>query len=285
MMSTQSSNAQSHFSAQANQWVTFSLVFLISAGVTAQTPTGCFDYALGAGSLVYDISGSYDDEDLLDMDFDDVDLVQDRKGKVTGGGEFDLEIDDVTLVGTLSVKGKVKTTGTVHRVTLKIKIRGLATVPGESARFRATSTSRFEINTGLQTLSGVQSIKVCVSGLGCTKSTEAVDLSLPAGMDGTADLQICVNSPNDKKLLGTGTLTLANGRTANFLVKGAYSAKKDSSKISAKGDPNARGNKIKLMTRGTNMLLERLKAKLFGQKVFSQVATATSPLDLAKASR
>ena len=80
-------------------------------------------------------------------------------------------------------------------------------------------------------------------------------------MDGNWELALDLQSPDNKKIVGTGAATLSNGRVIPFTVSGNYSAAKLLTKLNLKGE----GGTVTLQNDTSHWALT--KAKLLGQKV------------------
>ena len=228
----------------------------------AQVPSGQFSYAF-TNTPLWDVSGIYTNN----TDTNDVviaDIQHQANGKVTG-------LRTETYVdGADHAEGSGPITGTtfvragVVGGSLKSK-EGITGVSGgvaytANASFKGTAT----IVPFSLTLFDSGSVRLCVVHGRCVTQTEAVSLPLPAGMNGDWELDLDV-AANGKKLTGTGTLTLSNGRVLTYQIVGSYNTTSQVAKLKLVGEGETTGSSLSLTAQGAGMDLTSLKGKVFGQ--------------------
>lgn len=230
-----------------------------------------YDFNLPDDCFIWDVSGTYTD-DSIGCTIDYI-IAQDAKGKITGSGtasctttvnvkgiDYDIDIDmDFTI------KGTVKQTNGVCKVTMNLKFTGTADVSGYgTVPFRANEKVTAELDPDEEVISGV--VKACVSMSGyryCETVAYSVDVP-DEDMDGSATLHFEAEL-DGKKLIGDGTLTLSNDDTYDFTVKGNYNEKKDQSTFSLKGTDSAKGCNLKIKVDEGSGDIDSLKGKVLGQ--------------------
>ncbi|MBN2452050.1 MAG: hypothetical protein JXR77_16810 [Lentisphaeria bacterium] len=187
------------------------------AGAVLLTEAGTFEVSVSgddamAGRGFWDFSGSYAADILggqLTLDF-----AQDTKGKIAvGTATYTLPPAGGKPAATITmpIKGKVK--GANGVVTVALSMKGATQDKSASAAFKAV----LELDPFSGRLEGPVSVKI--------KSEESlsdvvqVSLPLPVGMDGSWSLRLEFDTPG-KGITGTAWLTLSNGVSYHFLIKG-----------------------------------------------------------------
>jgi hypothetical protein len=115
-------------------------------------------------------------------------------------------------------------------------------------------------------LSESYSERVCVKGGKYVSTAEADEMSLPDGMNGDWSL-ILDTTAEGRKVTGTATITLSNGRTLSYQVSGSYNTTSQVAKLKLVGEGDATGSSLSLATHGTGMDLTALKGKVLGQSL------------------
>jgi len=216
---------------------------------------------------IWDLTGSYS-APFLDGNLD-FDLTQDEKGKFAGGGSatfsyyyegYDFDFDmDFTITGTITQKNNLAL------INMSFKFKGTVEVEGETYNFTGTEKLKgtYDIGSGdfICTISG----KVSIKGAGSAKfGPETFELTIPADMDGSTTLDIDIGSDPAKptKLVGTGVITLSDGGTINFSIKGSYNPKKDLSTLTL---TSIEGSKLTITIHDDD--ITKLSGKVLGQKL------------------
>lgn len=268
-------------------WFLAVAALCVAAVARAQTPpTGTFSNSFSGTLSVWDVSGDYN-ENLISGQIDgDCTLTQDEAGKITGAGNasFVDDSDQISLDMDFDVAGSIKGAGDTAATQWNEKFKGTGTFtdPDTDEDVPFTFTGSIKMNLLIdqlnQSLSGNATGNVCVHAKGrsgCVSLVKAnggpVAIDEPiadSDMDGSWDLAMSIQSPDNKSLLVTGTATLSNGRTIDVAGKGKYQSKSDQSKLSLKAVPGSpgKGAALNLIANGANMEIANMTAKLFGQK-------------------
>jgi hypothetical protein len=247
------------------------LCFFASFG-NARADQASGSYTQDFSGLIYlwDVSGTYD-ESLSDIQVNYT-LNMDADGKITGDGTFSFVDGPDNLNGTFTVTGTVKSSGGVGRVTLNLLLNGTGTLSGYPVIATAKASEKLEIDPVGGEMIGTSggSVKVTIPSLGRSqsvsipRSVETVDL--PPEVDGAWNL---VLNPVQvgTSYTGTAQLQLSNGKVFDLNLTGAYSAKKDTSKLSLKGLVKSMSLSLVTSTTGAAMDIQSLKGSALGQKV------------------
>ncbi|WP_136063213.1 hypothetical protein [Pontiella sulfatireligans] len=240
---------------------------------------GAFGFSESAGAESYtntlpvgiwDLSGTYSQKlNGLDVGYT---VEQDGKGKITGTGYAEADIDGVSIVLNFAVKGKIKSKNGVYAIAQKISAKATAEVNGKKTKFKATYQIKAEINTGTGMLSGTMK----VSALGEKISVSFLEPLADENMDGTSVL-ITTLSRTTGKVVGDALLTLSNGRIIYGDVKGKDG--KNGLKVKAKGEKTNVGSKgmaLQLIF-GDSGELKSVKGKVSGQKAAWSGSVSQNP--------
>jgi len=143
--------------------------------------------------------------------------------------------------------------------------KGTANDAGETYRFSTREKVTAEINVNTMVMSGTMKVTVSLAG---SRSSDIVAFSeaVPAGMDGSSDLEFDIVQ-DDKKLVGSGTITLSNNDTYDFIAKCRDNTRKQERKVSLKGDGSSKGCYFTIIINSTNDAIKSLKGKMLGQKL------------------
>jgi hypothetical protein len=249
---------------------------LCLGAITAQSEVASGDYSLSfdGNVAIWDISGSYS-EDLDDMAMHFT-INVDPTGKFAGTGYVDYQIGWDSLYADLTFSGTIKSAGNVVRVGMTMKMDGSGHVEGYDVKFKATAKETLEIDTASQYMVGTISGKVSVEVPGVGKASQPIptttmETRLPEDMDGGWDLTLHV-APTGTKYAGTAAVELSNERVIPFALSGAYSAKKNSTKLSLKGIDLNRCMSLSLAAAVTNaqFRVQSGKGKVLGQSITLQ---------------
>lgn len=220
---------------------------------------------------LWDLTGTYEaDANGIPFTFD---LVQDAKGKITGGSNWQ-HTDEfgANTSAKLSIKGHIKSQSG-GKVAVKLSFMHQGTFregPGaERGKFRAKQRLLAMIDPVALTVSG--RLKTSVqAGENSTENTETlVDLPLDPAMDGTADLVINT-SEGPKGHSGTATCTFASGQSVDLRTKGKLKEANGVLRLMLKGhkrDASSGANfKVDISSEDLTTI-EFLKGRIMGQKV------------------
>ena len=250
------------------------LVFLSPINLCAEEFYFNSEYDLPCNASIWDITGSYDDDEMLDCDLT-MNLVQDGKGKITGYGCADCETNiDGVWIGIdfcYDVKGSVKQKKRIAEIKMKMKFKGTGDVPSEdlyNLKFNGTEQLKAVINSYAQTIEGMMKVKACIQKVGCEKTEVVFEEDLPYDMDGAWFLDVNVDD-DGKKIIGDAVLTLANGRQLHMAAKGKINTKKEEAKVTFKGlktDADAKGNSLQV-TVDDDINIISFKGNVLNQKI------------------
>lgn len=208
---------------------------------------------------LWDLSGTLS---ALTIDLGDLtgvvslDVLQDPKGKIAGLGDFDICVGEGECCeGTCTIKGTVKRTRAGVKVVLTTKIILACEIDEDDALFRLTHKIKCDLDEGTRTLRGTSSLRGSVSSTAFGRMSlqrfaqwleeeegMILDLDtdfeapLEGAMDGTGTLAVQVEDLG-KKLVGSATLELSNGKTYAFGVTGKTNLRKGTQALKLKGDP------------------------------------------------
>lgn len=253
----------------------------LSTSTQAGPLSGDYVKTFSSEVQIWDPSGSYDenfDEEGIDLDFS---MSVDSQGKIVGSGTFsfpDLWQEGIHgyINGVVTVTGKVSSSGSVTRVTYKIRISGGGMVDGYPVEFMANLSIKAEIDPQFGEMVGTVSGKLQARMPGEGSETIKVpptyfETPLPEGMDGGCTLHLNNLSPDasGKKINGSGRMELSNGKILLFSVSGKYNQKKDEAKLALRGGAGNEKSKLSISASANGALLNvhALKGKTLGQKI------------------
>ncbi|MGD0059995.1 MAG: hypothetical protein ABSD58_11310 [Verrucomicrobiia bacterium] len=231
-----------------------------TAGI-AQVPSGQFNYAFTNTPLV-DISGSLTNNTVTNVFVLTVQAAS--NGKLTGTVTDVYSNDNVYFDGGGDVTGSTSQKGgnLVFPIVLSATYYGVddgvSFVENETFRGNCTIT----LSPPIFALAGIK--RDCIVGGSCETTPEDAGLLLPDDVTGDWTLETDI-SAEGKKLSGTGTLTLSNGRTFTYQITGSYNTRSQVAKLKLVGEGDATGTSLSLTTEGTGMELTALKGKVLGQ--------------------
>jgi hypothetical protein len=232
------------------------------ASVRADAPAGQFNLQFLPSQGIWDVTGNYPSSEF-DVITNDIDLVQDEKGKITGTGTGTGTDQGITVDLVYNVTGSIKTANDITRVLLTLKISGTATDGFTTLPINGTIKLTLDLDKVNNILIGSGAASLCARGR-CARASGPVQFDIPQSpqpMDGNWELALDLQSPDNKKIVGTGNATLSNGRVIPFTASGTYSAAKLLTKLNLKGE----GGTVTLQNDAGQWALT--KAKVLGQKV------------------
>ena len=209
---------------------------------------------------VWDVTGNYPNEELNVTN--NIDLVQDDKGRITGTGTGTGTEDGITVNLVYKFAGAIKRAGSVTRVTWTMKIAGSATDGNITLPVTGSIKMTMEVDKTDNILIGFGAGKICVPRQ-CERVDGPVQFDLPQPMDGSWNLTVDLQSPDGKKLVGTGEATLSNGRVIPFIATGQQSANRSRFKLNGTGGTVAFGP----ASSHALGIFALVKAKLLGQNI------------------
>jgi hypothetical protein len=217
------------------------IVAALPATARADAPVGQFNLQFLPSQGIWDVTGNYPNIGSGAIT-NDIDLVQDEKGKITGTGtgtgtEIVRGITiDVDLV--YNITGSIKTVSDVTRVVLTLKVSGTATDGFITLPLNGNIKLRLDLDKVNNILIGSAAATLCSRGR-CVRDSAPVEFDIPQTpqpMDGNWTLDLDLQSPDNKNIVGTGAATLSNGRVVPFTASGNYSATKLLAKLTLEGE-------------------------------------------------
>lgn len=250
-------------------------ITVLSAGLTAARAgqiSGSYSNDCGGMVRLWDISGTYSDDSGIESETMTVDV--DASGNLTGTGHMHVAdtSEGVYLDGDYAVSGKVKSAGSVTRVSLIMTVSsGSASYQGVTGTFKATLKNNLEIDEANREMVGTSSgsLKATVNGVtkGAPISKSEVAVPLPDQADGQWGLTLNA-SLNGTKYQGQSTINLSNGKSYNLTVNsGTYSSKTDASKLVLKGADTTHPINLNLTAGAAldTLTIKSIKGKVMGQ--------------------
>jgi hypothetical protein len=161
-------------------------------------------------------------------------LVQDDKGKITGNGTANGSDSGIDVSLVYSIRGSIKTTNDLTRVLLTMKISGSAADGIVTLPVKGNVKFNLDLDKSDNLLIGTGDGSICVKGR-CERTNGPAQFDIPQPMDGSWTLVMDTQTV-DRKIFGAATATLSNGRTLPFTLKGQYySNPRSPSRINLKG--------------------------------------------------
>jgi len=251
--------------------IAFAIVFIGWACGAPASPSGTyFDVNLtGLNCDIYSFngySGDFSDGGLaLSMN-----LTQEG-GKLFAYGHFNGNFDGVALDGRYTVKGSLSTYQERLRLNLSLTLKGTYSYYNYyDGTYRGSFSSSFNSDVSLNRLTGKMEGtlkgRVSASGLGSQSLYEVISMDAPAGYVGNTGLEILIDG--DKKLAGTGTITLPDGEQVDLIASAGFNGKTLQYKIQLKGDRSdsfAKGSSLTVTV--TDESVTAVSGTVLGQKV------------------
>jgi hypothetical protein len=203
-------------------------------------------------------------------------LTTDDKGRIQGTGSIAASgFDPFGVLGFIvldgfdaDVRGKIKSSGTGARISLKSTLSGSAT--GSGFVLPATAKLKFkgEVHPG-GIARGIGNLKIKVIKSVQTSGPFDFSIAPDVANDGSWDLDLDITSPDGQALQAIGDVQLSTGRTvSNLLGEGKYNVGDDSAKLGIKGIGGASVKIKSLLADGGAQTITGglMKYKLLGQK-------------------
>jgi hypothetical protein len=257
------------------QWLlVIVIVAALPTSARADAPVGQFNLQFLPAQGIWDVTGNYPTI-AIDILTNNVDLIQDEEGKITGTGTgTGTEIvQGITIDVDLAynITGLIKTVRYVTRVVLTLKISGTATDGFITLPLNGSIKLTLDLDRVNNILIGSWAGRLCVRGR-CGRDRGPVQLDIPQTpqlMDGNWTLVLDLQSPDNKNIVGIGAATLSNGRVVPLTASGNYSATKLLTKLTLEGEGGIL--KLKNDASPTSHALGWIvtKAKVLGQKAIT----------------
>lgn len=240
------------------------LLVLLPALSYAEAPSGHYENHFGQpGTDIWDLTGTYS---LTDEDWSlYYSIVQDDKGKISGQGAESFTYYGSEVEWYATVSGSVKSIGNVTRAELKGKLVGTVTDGYEAWNIKGKMKGTYDIDKFNGLIIGNTNFNICAKGEGCRSFNNVLQLDIPGNADGSWNLVMDIQSADGKKLTGTASAILSNGRTEPLALKGKYNAQTDLTKLKLKGS----GGKFTIQAQviANQLVFQSIKGKLLGQTV------------------
>jgi len=166
---------------------------------------------------IWDVTGNYPNNEFDTTN--NIDLVLDDKGKITGIGTGTATDSGITVNLVYNFTGAIKTVNDLTRATLTMKISGSATDGSVTLPVKGNIKLTLDLDKVNYILIGSGTGNLCVQGR-CVKVDGPVQFDIPQPMDGSWTLTVDLQSLDNGRIGGTATATLSNGRAVPFTVIG-----------------------------------------------------------------
>jgi hypothetical protein len=246
----------------------------------AQAPNGDFSFTFGPPKTsVFDLSGDYkitqptlvNGVEGATLSFG-VSVLEDARGRLTGSGTTVLEVGNGNFVAA-----EYRVTGVVSRggprpphVNLLIRLRGDDTVAGVSTPFSITISYNLDINPETQTFTGKSrgSARFTKLGTALIRSDDTPPIPLLASA-GNGSFAANLNIVALKRLGGSGSIVLSNGRILPVNVSGNYSPASGRARLLLTGINEARGTTLSItfFQGAQEIIIERVTGRVLGLTV------------------
>ena len=246
----------------------------------APTPAQGFNFTSDVLPL-WDISGQYSNS--LGQGITPVfDIVEDTFGKIHGAGTVTINNSDMTVTGTATVSGQVKSSGTVATlVSLTLVVTsgsGTAVVSGSTAtsvKFTGTIKLDGEIYKGMNIMitkatavlkltDSVTHKRKIVSPKILTGSYPVV-LDLPSNSTGGWNLALDNLMFKKNKYTGSVSVDTSTGAAEDLNATGSFLPRTGYSTLTLRGTRGEGGSVSLILSGSDTMTVHSLKGKLFGQ--------------------
>lgn len=175
-----------------------------------------------------------------------------ENGKLFAYGDVNVASQTAFGYVDLDAKYTVKGTLSTYRDTLRLKlayvVKGKADIEGDIMRFSVNLNQDVVLNENTGEMSGTLKGRASLAGMGSQPFNQPITLDAPPGYGfGSTDLDLSIDG--DKKLIGSGIITLPSGETVEFISTASFNGKTLQYKIQLKGDKDdafSRGSKLTL---------------------------------------
>jgi len=235
----------------------------LAIAALGDAPSGQIQYQF-ASPKIWDISGDY--QRTANGSIITATLFQHADGKVTGNRAEIYNYDGDYAEGYGAISGRTVNSRSGLNFALKSKGTIAGTFNGQSviANFRESLKALLLPNSG--SLQVESKAKVCVAGGRCATVYDAFNLNLASMQDGSWSLALDVTTLG-KIVSGTATLTLSNGRSFNYTVKGSYRSSDGRSVLRLKGLADAEKSRFLLRLQEGVSTPTLVRGRILGQRV------------------
>ena len=255
--------------------------------VQAQTLIG-FDFDT-SNYPAWDISGAYElnqpingaGNSLIPLTYT-VYITQSAKGKLSGSGTIQVNIDGQVVAANYTLKGSVSGGGNSTRVNFSVNLKGEDSFYGDVQKFNGHVNYKLNVHPTELTLFGTARGNFSIGGSGGQIKFDAV-LPLPTGVDGSWSVNMAVTPLNT--IVGTGTIEVAAYNSPELPggwpptrilytdVSGSYNSSKMLVNSNLKGIQEDKGSNLTVKFQVTDTypfyapFPERMSGKVLGQKI------------------
>jgi DnaJ-class molecular chaperone len=227
----------------------------------AQAPSGQFTNAVMLS--LWDFSGSY----VLSNEWNTVslELVHQANGKVSGVRTETYSASGISFQASASDNGRVTSSPKGAGFVTSWKETALATAAAGSFEVTKSARGKWTVVPGLLALQNEGICRTCV-GRHCDSKTAVYQVSLPAGMTGTWNLELTLQAQGNK-LTGNAVVALSNGRTLNYTLSGRFNPRTQVSTLHLIGTAETRGTSMVTTFAGPQLQLKTLTGSVLGQRL------------------
>jgi hypothetical protein len=249
------------------RWLFAALFALSLQFCFGQTSPVNFSF-VGADTPVWDFSGSFQiSQNMQGAGGQDVPLsytiaiTHDATGRLQGSDWTFLGVGNDTVAAHYVVSGRVSGGGTATKVTLVVRLSGEDTIAGVLTPFNLVI--KYDLHVFGGALVGTSRGSARFFKLGSATIKDSVSLPLAPGMDGSWTLQL--NIVALKKLAGSASITLSNGRILPATLSGSFASGRSSVRLTAFND--GKGSRLNLIFFENATAPDSLQGRILGQTV------------------
>jgi hypothetical protein len=252
------------------------LLFLPLQLCLAQAPSGIVTFSFdNATAPVWDLSGTLSfDQTMIGAASQEsplafsLEVTQDVRGILTGSGATLVLVDNDVVAAQYSLRGSVHGSGSSPaRASISVSLTGNDVVAGVQTDFKINIQYNLDVNTEDLAFVGRASGSANFKELSSAKIKTDVSVPVPAGMDGSWTAQMNIIAL--RKLGGSASIILSNGRVLPTHLNGSYSASSAVANVKLTGIDEATGisANLKFISSEEGIELQSLKGKILGQTV------------------
>jgi hypothetical protein len=200
-------------------------LILLGFSARADVPSGTINFAFtNTTPVLFDFSTTLHFEQQIEggttLSFD-LSLDNAGNGRLTSAGTTIVTIGNDTVAGDYTAVGRISSGKSGTTLIMAVKFRGQDTIAGVLTPFQINVTYRLALNHASNSFVGTARGSANLGSLGTSKINSPIQVAIPDNQDGTFNIQL--NIVSLKKLGGTATITLSDGRVLQLKVVGKYS--------------------------------------------------------------
>jgi hypothetical protein len=243
----------------------------------ADAPSGIVSFSFdNTQAPVWDLSGGLQIEQQMlgagDVEVPvvySVEITHDAKGKLSGSGFTILNVGTSFVAAEYNVTGKTSGGGSkANRAVFTVRLSGDDVIAGVQTKFNMTIRYDLEADAGALSLVGTARGNAKFSELSSGRIESDVTLALAPGMDGSWTVNMDIVPL--KKLGGSASIILSNGRVLPAQLSGSYSSSSGVSKVKLTGVNEGKGTSVNLKffnSEEEGIALDSMNGKILGQGV------------------